>query len=72
MPDKYKQLKDASKTLISTIKVDDSASTGVPSEQDFYSEEDEVKALDDSYYTELDDSYYSDIEEAPSWTYNYE
>jgi hypothetical protein len=72
----YQKIADRNKEIIKegsfTIKVDDSASTGVPSEQDFYSEEEEVKALDDSYYTELDDyNYYdSDIEEAPSWTYN--
>jgi hypothetical protein len=66
----YQKIADRNKEIIKegsfTIKVDESASTGVPTEQDFLTEEEEYIALDDSYYQPYDDSE----EEAPSWSYD--
>ena len=66
----YRKIADRNKEIIQdgtfTIKIDDSASTGIPSEQ-YFSEEDSYDSYDEilSYY---DDEY----DEAPSWSYNYD
>jgi len=69
----YQKIADRNKEIIKegsfTIKVDESASTGVPTEQDFSTQEQqqEDNALDDSYYQPIEDR----VDEAPSWSYNY-
>lgn len=71
----YQKIADRNKEIIKdgtfTIKIDETASTGVPTEQDFYSQEEEDAALDDSYY-EYEENIDENIEEAPSWSYGYD
>ena len=63
----YRKISDMNKEIIEdgtfTIKIDDTASTGEPTAEDFAEQAEDI-ALDDSYY----DSY----DEAPSWGYGYD
>jgi len=70
----YRKIADRNKEIIQdgtfTIKIDDTASTGIPSEQ-YFSQEAEDIDLD----AEIDEilSYYDEYyDEAPSWFYDYD